>query len=65
MLIDQSEEDDDVQMVSPNKTDVVQQNLHKKVRFLYKFVPGVSLSSFGVSVAQMAGIDKCILDRAT
>ena len=35
-----------------------------KIRFLYKFSPGISLSSFGVRVAEMAGISQSVLTKA-
>ena len=38
---------------------------HKdKLKFLYKFVPGVAPQSFGIYVARMAGINEKVLDIA-
>jgi len=34
------------------------------IRFIYKFVPGVAESSFGMCVGRMAGIPKRVLDSA-
>ena len=36
----------------------------RKVRFLYKFVPGVTLSSFGLGVAEMAGMLDSVIIKA-
>jgi DNA mismatch repair protein MSH6 len=35
-----------------------------KVKFLYKFVPGVAPQSFGIQVAKMAGINDKVLEIA-
>lgn len=37
---------------------------HRKIRFLYRFEKGVANSSFGVSVAEMAGIPRDVVDKA-
>lgn len=37
---------------------------HRTIRFLYKFEKGVSNSSFGVSVAEMAGVPSKVVDVA-
>ena len=34
------------------------------MKFLYKFIPGVSPESFGIYVAKMAGIDSRVLKVA-
>ena len=34
------------------------------MKFLYQFVPGVTLSSFGVGVAEMAGMLPAVLLKA-
>jgi len=62
MLIDQGYDD-----AKSEGAEIVQinRNNNNKIRFLYKFVNGISLSSFGVSVAEMAGIDKAVLDKAS
>jgi DNA mismatch repair ATPase MutS len=36
----------------------------RKVNFLYKFAPGVTLSSFGIAVAEMAGIGHDVIQKA-
>ena len=36
----------------------------RAVIFLYKFIPGIADSSFGVGVAQMAGLPEKVLLRA-
>ena len=67
-MIDQSEADADEEnahMEDVNSVqEIVQKETGKKIRFLYKFARGISLSSFGVQVADMAGIDKKVIERA-
>ena len=63
MLIDQG--CDEIKPEENENGELVQVNRNGKVRFLYKFMPGISLSSFGVSVAEMAGIDRKVLDKAS
>ena len=54
MLIDQGDNDQD-----DNKKVVQKKQMNaQRIKFLYKFVPGVSLSSFGVKVAEVAGLPK-------
>ena len=36
----------------------------EKIKFLYKFVEGVSYSSFGMDVAKMAGVSEQVLIKA-
>ena len=35
-----------------------------QIRFLYKFSPGVTLCSFGIHVAQIAGLMPRVLEKA-
>ncbi|CDW86643.1 dna mismatch repair protein [Stylonychia lemnae] len=36
----------------------------RKVKFLFKFMPGAAKSSYGISVGEMAGLPKQLLDKA-
>jgi len=39
-------------------------NNNDKVMFMYKFIRGECLKSFGINVARMTGIPRPILDKA-
>jgi len=36
----------------------------QQIRFLYKFTPGITMNSFGLCVAQIAGISPDVIAKA-
>jgi DNA mismatch repair protein MSH6 len=57
MMIDQSEE------TAPTDQEI-EVKTRKRIKFLYKFGPGVALQSFGVCVGELAGLPHSVLEKA-